>query len=417
MHSPPLFSASTPALPKLKPTSHRTAASTLWAAALGTAMLLLTGAPAQAASFQGLGDLPGGSFSSTAVDISADGSVVVGRGLSTNGFEAFRWTAAEGLVGLGHLPGGSFISSSASGVSADGSVIVGQSSSANGTQAFRWTAAEGLVGLGDLPGRNFFSFAGGVSADGSVIVGGSRGTNGVEAFRWTAAEGMVGLDDLPGGIFDSAANAVSADGSVVVGDGTSFFDSDGEAFRWTAEDGMVGLGDLPGGFFASSARDVSADGSVVVGASSTGTGDDQAFRWTAEDGMVGLAVGSDFFESAANGVSADGSIVVGRGFSLATNRSNEAFIWDSSNGPRALSVVLTEDFGLDLGGWRLFSATGISADGRTIVGGGENPDGNIEGWIVRLDPKSVPEPCSVVGAIAALGMGALLKRQSDRKKR
>ena len=40
-------------------------------------------ANAQTASFQGIGDLPGGIFDSRAYDISPDGSVVVGRSIDT----------------------------------------------------------------------------------------------------------------------------------------------------------------------------------------------------------------------------------------------------------------------------------------------------------------------------------------------
>ncbi|MCH7603269.1 MAG: hypothetical protein IIB54_10920, partial [Planctomycetes bacterium] len=57
-------------------------------------------------SFQGLGDLPGGSISSGAWGVSADGSVVVGVSSSTSGQEAFRWTSGGGMVGLGDLAGG-----------------------------------------------------------------------------------------------------------------------------------------------------------------------------------------------------------------------------------------------------------------------------------------------------------------------
>ncbi|MFM6373314.1 MAG: hypothetical protein ACKPH1_05120 [Microcystis panniformis] len=85
--------------------------------------------PAQAASFQGLGGLPG-SFSSSANGVSADGSVVVGSSNIGNGNEAFRWTQATGMVGLGNLSG--WNSSSASGVSADGSVVVGTASDSGG---------------------------------------------------------------------------------------------------------------------------------------------------------------------------------------------------------------------------------------------------------------------------------------------
>ena len=56
------------------------------------AMIYAGGVSASAASFQGLGDLPGDSFGSRAYGISANGSVVVGRGISDLGCEAFRWT-------------------------------------------------------------------------------------------------------------------------------------------------------------------------------------------------------------------------------------------------------------------------------------------------------------------------------------
>jgi hypothetical protein len=42
---------------------------------------------------------------------------------------------------------------------------------------------------------------------------------------------------------------------------------------------------------------------------------------------------------------------------------------------------------LDLSGWILTSATGISADGLTIVGVGVNPAGQNEGWRAVLAPQ------------------------------
>jgi len=366
-----LFQAA-PAAPQLKPGFKRSATSKIWAAVLGATALTLVSSSVQAASFAGLGGLPNGSFSSGAFGVSADGSVVVGRSNGANGGEAFRWTNTDGMVGLGDLPGGRF-SSGALGVSADGSVVVGSGSAPIRREAFRWTEADGMVGLGDLPGLGFFSEARDVSADSSAVVGSSLGNDGIEAFRWTEVDGMVGLGDLPGGRFDSDAWGVSADGSVVVGFSESA--SGREAFRWTEADGMVGLGDLPGGRFFSIARDVSADGSVVVGRSDT-SNSTVAFRWTEADGMVRL---SDLPGSDAWGVSADGSIVVG-------SRRSEAFRWTESDGMRNLSNILTDDFGLDLSGWRLHTAADISADGLTIVGIGTNPDGRQEAWIAQLDP-------------------------------
>src|SRR5262245_2919643 len=132
-----------------------------------------------AASFSGLGYLPGG-FESYASGVSADGSVVVGsslfaggsarrrRGREYSGGQAFRWTSSStAMQGLGDLPGGG-AGSAASGVSADGLVVVGIAQSDAGPEAFRWESGV-LTGLGDLPGGSFFySYATSVSGDGSV---------------------------------------------------------------------------------------------------------------------------------------------------------------------------------------------------------------------------------------------------------
>lgn len=87
----------------------------------------------------GLGDLPGGSFLSGANAISSDGITIVGVGRSGNDQgtdlnEAFRWTSEGGMQGLGFLPGGSF--SNAFGVSSDGSTIVGWAAGQEGGGAF-----------------------------------------------------------------------------------------------------------------------------------------------------------------------------------------------------------------------------------------------------------------------------------------
>jgi probable HAF family extracellular repeat protein len=125
---------------------------------------------------------------------------------------------AQSIQGLGFLPGG--ILSEALGVNADGSVVVGYSQAPGQAEAFRWTAASGMVGLGFLPGGNG-SIAQGVSADGNTAVGGSSDavTGLPQAFRWTAAQGMVGIGFLPGssnsylpGSSNSYAYGISADG-------------------------------------------------------------------------------------------------------------------------------------------------------------------------------------------------------------
>ena len=309
--------------------------------------------------------------STFAIGVSADGSTVVGSSSRTgsrpNG-SAFRWTNGGVIAALGDLPGGE-VNALAFAVSADGTIVAGFSDSEFGREAFRWTQPEGMVGLGDLSGGRFLSQIFGMSADGSVMVGSSFPSfaRNLEAFRYTEAGGMIGLGDLAGGIAQSSAEDISSDGAVIVGWGTSEVGI--EAFRWPVTDGMVGLGNLPGGVFNSGASAISANGLVIVGHSDNPTAR-EAFRWTIDTGMVSLA--SPLGEGhgmIAKDVSADGSVIVGN---CETWNSSDAFIWDTDHGMRLLQDVLINDFDVDLTDWHLYTATGVSDDGRVIVGWGDH---------------------------------------------
>ena len=86
----------------------------------------------------GLGDLPGGAFSSEASDVSADGRIVVGRGSSAAGQRATIWDATNGmrdlsivLASLGvDLTGWTL--TQATSISADGLTIVGVGTNPSG---------------------------------------------------------------------------------------------------------------------------------------------------------------------------------------------------------------------------------------------------------------------------------------------
>jgi len=387
----------------------------IWFVIVLAIVLEVPGARTEAASFRGLGDLPGGDFYSVARAVSADGSAVVGASQPADAYrEAFRWTLPGGMQPLGHLPGAAFLSE-AYAVSSDGLVVVGDSRSDLSLSggAFRWTQAEGMTALGDLPGGtpDFPSRATGASADGSVIVGiGNYSPGGGpmpvagEALRWTEPKTIMGLGDVLGGTGVSRAFGVSADGSVIVGKGNaaaSFQVEDlGVAFRWTSGEGMVPLGFLPGGSDLSAATAVSADGSVVVGYSRSGMGvSGEAFRWTAAKKMVGLGylnLVPHWNESHATGVSGDGSVVVG-------GSDGAAFLWTAEGGMRRVSKVLADDLGLDLTGWVLQEATGVSDDGNTVVGWGVNPAGQTEAWRAHIPPHeqlNLSDPPGGLGALS-----------------
>jgi probable HAF family extracellular repeat protein len=323
--------------------------------------------------FTALGDLPGGTFYSTAYGVSADGSVVVGNGYSNKGMEAFRWTVRGGMVGLGF--------SDAAAISADGSTVVGYRHIAGGSEPVRWMQLGGVQGLGNIAGYECGG-ASGTSRDGAIIVGSCERSSAIEnaAFHWTQAGEISRLEHFPATVVGSEACAVSSDGKVIVGV-VRHSDRSSAAFRWTAK-GLVELGTLPGDT-VSVARSVSADGSVVVGCSEK-AGNAEAFRWTQKTGMVGLGrLPGGRHISMAFGVSADGSTIVGYSDN---GHGMEAFVWDANQGMRSVRQLLLDEPGpkKNLRGWKLQTATAVSGDGSVIVGFGINPDGNKEAWMARL---------------------------------
>jgi probable HAF family extracellular repeat protein len=362
-------------------------ASTLLLAACSTAS-------AATASFRGLGFLNPDNPWSIAMGVSGDGSTVVGWSNPVSGAGGFRWTVADGMVQMPLAPNA---------VNYDGTIMVG--SCAREIGSCRWSAVDGILAI---TGRGLS----GVSDDGSIVVGNvCTGRCDAEAAVWFVEDHTPRLQLIADG---GGASAVSRDGRIVVGtapfpvilpDGS--LDYLGQAFRWTRDEGSMGLGTLPGGD-GSGALAISADGSVIVGRSTSSAVDQEAFRWTAEQGMVGLGdLPGGLFFSEAWGVSGHGDTIVGAG-----STGNplhflglEAMIWRPTYGMRRLQDVLEHDFGLDLSGWTLLGATGISDDGRVIVGSGINAAGLGEAWAAVI-----PEPTAlelVVVAILAFALHCL----------
>jgi probable HAF family extracellular repeat protein len=344
----------------------------------------------------------GGGLPSQANGVSADGTWVVG----TKDGKAFRWSAVTGLQELGQ--------GTANGVSDDGSVVVGGSNFGSGPEAYRWTQATGMVGLGDLPTGGFMSHATAVSGDGSVVVGysdsdhvevdifGDTRISSEEAFRWDSTTGMVGLGIVAPGpwynAFYSSANGISQDGSVIAGTSSDYNDA---PFWWTQTGGMntdcsecelVGTG-------------ISPDGGTIVGGILSASWGGSAFRWDFETGDIEpLPTPDGQYFSAALDASLGGEVLVGFAGDDVTG-DMRAVIWRPS-GVRYLDELLAE-LGLDLTGWLLESATAISSNGHTIAGYGINPDGVREAWVA-----TIPEPAT--GLLVALGV-TFLAAQRRRK--
>ena len=136
---------------------------------------------------------------------------------------------------------------------------------------------------------------------------------------------------------------------------------------------------------------VSADGKVIVGKSQHGFRDIpvgfgakrfplyQACYWTGNGSgqkLLGFS-GKGFFDyflyfqSQALACSGDGAVIVGstslEQYGSGFEEDSDAFIWTEKSAIRSIQQVLSEH-GVDLKGWILTKATGISRDGKKVVG-------------------------------------------------
>lgn len=322
-------------------------------------------------------------------DLSGDGLTIAGvvrRDATT--YEAYRVTAAgyERLMGMG---GHTYVL--ANGVSDDGSKIVGISQ-LNHTSVGHAVLWEGdtltmLDHLGSANSASSSSAAFGISGDGHVVVGASMTGGTFHAVRWT--DKGAPQDIHGGGFASSFAQRASRDGAVVVGYGTNGTRSN-EAFVWNASGGMTGLGVLSSQssdtLAISRATDVSADGAVVVGFSQGGNDRSEGFRWTSGGGMVSIGLLPDGNSSRAYAVNADGSVIVGAATRPSTVvpsiQDTLAVRWTQSGGLQTLVDWLTAN-GVAVGDNSFTEATGVSDDGRVIVGKGQI-NGHTQQFIARV---------------------------------
>jgi uncharacterized membrane protein len=348
-----------------------------------------------AAEFFAFDHLPG-EESKVVRGISADGSVIVGYSSGIGDTEAWRWTAATGMVPLAEELVDTTTKNRVLGVSADGSTVFGTRETTSGTELFHWTEEGGIGGFVslELPPDSLSSTQTDVSEDGSAVVGSlkiptSEPVYSIQGYQysrevpclWTAGGDVVSLGVREG--FDhSRATRVSYDGSIIAGRSDSWF-PDGVtkltgAWLWSEDTGYVDLGQAL-------ITDMSADGSVVVGF--TTPSPYQQFRWTKETGMEILPFDSDLVLT----VSPDGSVIFG-GTEGEVWGTATPFVRYADNSIRDLRELFTTEYGLgdELQGWDLGWVGAISADGRTIVGQGTNPDGDHEPWTAILDPYPVP---------------------------
>lgn len=330
-----------------------------------------------------------------ALDISADGSTVVGWMAPVGGQAiGFRWTASGGLESLAAAAGIS--NSQARAISADGAVIVGIGGA--GPQPFVVRNGADTILPGPVPGGSY-SYSTGVSGDGSVVVGYGSFSGQSRGWIWTAADGYVALAPPPGSTQCwVTTHGISSDGRVIAGY------SGNDLLRWTG--GVLEVAPVTG-----KTSGVMRSGHAVLFATDFGAG-----RWW-DDGrveMLGTFPGSWVTWPWAS--SDDGAIIGGD--EIYAPSTGHAWVWTQATGAVFLSDYLS-GLGLDTTGWDLRSVKSISADGRVLAGFGRHEYApglfRDEAFVVNL-----PAGGSGAALLTAIGvLGPMRKRgnQPDRRDR
>jgi probable HAF family extracellular repeat protein len=236
------------------------------------------------------------------------------------------------------------------------------------SNAFLWTKATGLQGLGTLDGTGNDSSAYGVNASGQVVgqanssVGGSD-----QAFVWSASSGMVGLGTLGGPT--SVANAINASGQVA---GQSDLASGFTAgFLWTQSGEMQNIGTLPGGQ-QSGANAINSAGEIA-GWANVGSNDDPII-WTESGGLVNLGINASCGATAL-GLNDSGEVIGWFNNSSGCSFTSHGFSWTHSGGLKDLGV---------LSGGQYSFAYGINSTGQ-IVGTGDSSTSTIVALLWTAD--------------------------------
>jgi uncharacterized membrane protein len=318
--------------------------------------------------------------------VSADGSVAAG----SNSNFYLVYTATSGVRAAATRNW----SSANTGVSWDGRYIAGgvqNSSASNRWQMARgdrnnetWTAC-GDLGI-SMSGEG--SSASGISGDGSTVFGLAWTTGGnALACTWRQGTGIQSLGtSVPNR--STRANGSNVDGTVIVGwqDGLTGFR---QGCIWN--NGVQTLLFFANGEPAPEALACSADGSVVVGLGNE-SNSFHAWRWTAQTGIVDILPREDwadweFMSGAATGVSADGNTIVGYYRFGGTPYDGHGWIWTPSKGVQDLTT-LALDQGANIPSLQIAALPlAISADGRTVVGGSGNAETTLPtgGFVLRLE--------------------------------
>ncbi len=313
-------------------------------------------------------------------DVGANASVIAGNFASGG---ALYWMPTSGVQAIGGR--------STSAISRDGRTIIGRALDGHGFEnAAVWLGGKEWRLLGSFPDAEacdqLLSGTFGASDDGRVIVGLAwDGCRYARAFRWEESTGIVDLGSTNGQ--STRANNVSGDGRIVVGwqeDLTGF--RQGAKWSGRTEELFKGPSGVVGEAFAAN-----RDGTIVVGqvCDPFKPVPSAAWMWTSANGLRCFPVERPStlpnlpYLTAMRATSDDGRVVGG---SFSFGLDSESLVWLDGQ-PNFLTDYLRRNGYPDaFRGWvNTGFVTGVSPDGRTLVGFGAGPT-DFQGFLVVL-PK------------------------------
>jgi hypothetical protein len=337
---------------------------------------------------------PAGSFGSDTdtVALSSDGAIVSGN--SGSGY-ATLWTngVPENLGYFG-----------TSGISGNGLVVVGTTNDNFGS-AVMWTRASGLVNLAKPTSTSQAAGPIAANTDGSflAVTGQELGPGGFitgvfKAYRWTASGGYQSLGqfgappsnpDSSTRIWGTQAIAISGSGNEIAGDSYEYGvgpNSSQSAFVWSTASGLQRLSglssriiDIGGVDFSAGVSGISRDGTTIVGSATDANGNRQAVYWRGSSATaLGFLAGATL-SSQSLATNANGSVIVGK--SSGTS-GDLAWRWTAASGMQDLNLFAT-NAGINLGGYVLTDAVGLSDNGDYLAGNAVNGD-QYRGYVLSI---------------------------------
>jgi uncharacterized membrane protein len=229
-----------------------------------------------------------------------------------------------------------------------------------------------------------------INGDGTVAVGyfTDGAANGLRGARWDPM-GMGMPLPSPGGFVSHAAGAVTRDGRFIAGTAKDGMNQPFVVFWGPQGTQLPPTRRPPIAASEIETHGVNADGMTVAGTIWDPAFSNFAFVSTATDnGNIRIPTpmnGMTPLRSNIWDVSDDGQVLVGDvdPSMPGTMVPMQATVWKPDGGAQPL-MAMAMGARIDLLGWQLTRAYGVSADGKVIVGEGRDPNGVRGGFILRL---------------------------------